>query len=217
MRICNRSHCLRLTAATILMLAMAGPAEAGPPLLCDPFDAGSARVLPWSTSVASWNAPDPSYDVKRLVDDTLGLLTPDMPVLARMENMRRATIYATRDRDVARALLDAVIARTNATDANALAWFDAGYLIETYRQAAHVARYDMLNSQDQRRWTLTTEPRTDGYALVRKALAMSGTNAGMEFAAALMTTGETSQAHRRRALAAATPDSALALHVRRYR
>ena len=54
----------------------------------------------------------PGYDVAGLLADTIALLSPDAPVLTRMENMRRATIYADRDPAIAGALLGAVLART---------------------------------------------------------------------------------------------------------
>src|SRR5437868_5199056 len=61
----------------------------------------------------------------------------DAPVLTRMENLRRATIYAQQDPAVARQLLDAVVARVQTTrNAGPQADFDAGYLIESYKQAA---------------------------------------------------------------------------------
>ena len=63
------------------------------------------------------------------------MLTPDAPILTRMENMRRATIYAMRDPVIAHELLKAVTARALATTTDGRAWFDAGYLIESYKQA----------------------------------------------------------------------------------
>ena len=77
---------------------------------------------------------DRTYDVQRLTPDTLRLLTPSTPVLARMEIMRRATIYASQDRKVAIALMTAVLDRAKAVpeaSRDPLPWFDAGYLIES--------------------------------------------------------------------------------------
>jgi hypothetical protein len=64
----------------------------GPPLLCHPFDINNARSLPWSGS--EWRGVDKNYNINRLVDDTLGLLAPETPVMVRMETLRRATVYA---------------------------------------------------------------------------------------------------------------------------
>ena len=93
------------------MLTIAVAAEAGPPLICHPFDAGSAQLLPWVSQGQNWNTPDRSYDVQKLTADVLRLLSSDAPIVARMENMRRATIYAGQDRRVAAELLTAVVKR----------------------------------------------------------------------------------------------------------
>ena len=57
-----------------------------------------------------------------------------------MENLRRATIYAMRDPVVAEQLLKALMARALSTTNDGRAWFDAGYLIEAYRQGGPSAR-----------------------------------------------------------------------------
>jgi hypothetical protein len=121
-----------------LVLSLAGVAEAGPPLICHPFQAGSAPLLPWAAG-QGWNTPDRAYDVSTLPADTLRLLSADAPILARMENLRRATIYAAQDRRVAQELMKALVARAEAGGGSRdpLAWFDAGYLVESYRQASH--------------------------------------------------------------------------------
>ena len=78
--------------ALLFLLAVQQAALAGPPLVCHPFEIGNARSLPWSGS--QWRSVDKSYDANRLVEDTRVLLTPQTPVLVRMETLRRATIYA---------------------------------------------------------------------------------------------------------------------------
>ena len=133
----TRRNTFRLFTALAVVLTVASAAEAGPPLICHPFDAGTSALLPWKTG-PGWRTPDPSYDVQRLAADTLKLLAPDAPVIARMENMRRATIYATGDPRVAEELLAAVLARVAQSSDDPLAWFDAGYLIESYRQAKDI-------------------------------------------------------------------------------
>ena len=87
-----------------LLLSAPSISEAGPPLICHPFQTARAELLPWGTG-EGWNTPDRSYDVQRLPADMLRLLTADAPVLARMENMRRAAIYAAQDGRVADQLL----------------------------------------------------------------------------------------------------------------
>ena len=191
--------------------------EAGPPLICHPFATAGEAVLPWGSG-PSWNNPDRRYDVQRLTADLLRLLNPNAPVLARMENIRRATIYAGQDSRVANELLSAVLARALASassgspDPNAL--FDAGYLLETYKQAAHLHRYNMLGEAGDR-WTLRNEPGGDGYAMVMRASALLHTSPDMEFAASLMKEGAASAEHRRRASAAAKSGSLLAQNLAR--
>ena len=123
-----------------------------------------------------------------------------------MENLRRATIYAARDRKVAAELMTAIMGRAEASNGSrdALAWFDAGYLVESYRQASHIYKWDMLTRPSGRSGPSVAEPNgTDGYALVQKAIAMTGTNPEMEFAASLMKEGDVAAEHRRRAMAGA--------------
>lgn len=179
------------------ILAIPQAALAGPPLICHPFDIGGAKSLPWMggdrQSGRDWRGVDPNYDIGRLVEDTLALLTPEQPVIVRMETLRRASVYgawalrdrkvgySVKDEKVARELLDRLLARAKDAEAkgkqDALAWFDAGYLAETYRQAG-----------------LTIDVK--GYDLVVKAIALRGQDSEMEFAAAIITEGGPSKTHR---------------------
>ncbi len=145
-----------LAAATLT----ARPALAGPPLVCFPFEIGAARSLPMGTG--GWKAMDPKYNVAHLVDDTLALLTPDTPVLVRMETLRRATIYASTNPAIATALLNALQTRAAVPDVHAaLAVFDFGYLVETYREAKPIFA-GLVAAIDH----------IDGYQLVLKAQAL---------------------------------------------
>lgn len=184
--------------ALTLLLALPTISEAGPPLICHPFQTDGSPLLLWGDG-SGWNTPHRAYDVQQLTRDTLRLLSSNSPVLTRMENLRRATIYASQNARVADELLAAVIARTQTETPNAQALFDAGYLIESFKQAAH-----MLPGRS---------PKTDGYALVARAIALAGPNAEMEFAASLMTTGEMAKAHRSRAQAGAPTGSLLARNI----
>src|SRR5580765_1942288 len=87
-------------------LVLATPALAGPPLLCFPFETGGAKTLPMKGG--DWKSVDPKYDVSHLTADTLALLTPAAPVVARMETIRRATIYASTHPQIANDLLAAL-------------------------------------------------------------------------------------------------------------
>jgi hypothetical protein len=211
----SRQYTRRTFVALGLLLTLASAAEAGPPLICHAFDAGAAPLLPWGQG-QGWDSPDRSYDVQRLTADTMRLLSADAPILARMENLRRATIYAARDRQVAAQLMTAIVGRAEAGKGSpdALAWFDAGYLVESYRQASHIYKWDMLSPAERAKWSLRTEPGgTDGYAMVGKAIAMIGTSPEMEFAASLMKEGPVSAEHRRRAMAGAKSGSLLAKNL----
>jgi hypothetical protein len=164
----RRIHPLLFAAAALLVLAR--PALAGPPLLCFPFDIGTAKSLPMGTK--GWESVDPKYNVSHLVEDTLALLTPKTPIIERMETLRRATVYASKNPKQTAALLETLQARAGVSDANAgLAVFDFGYLAETYKQAA---------------WIGSGSPTIiakgiDGYSLVEKALLLTNAQA-MNFA-----------------------------------
>lgn len=190
---------LNTLLAAALLVAIPSLSEAGPPLLCRPFQTADAPLLPWGSG-PGWNSPSASYDVSRLPDDLVRLLSPDAPVLARMENMRRAVIYAWENPRLADRLIAALTARTTSTGGRerALALFDAGYILETYKQGAH--RHRRTDIQD-------------GYSLVMRAITMTGGNPDMEFAASLMTEGERARSHLRRARAAASPESLLAKNI----
>jgi len=217
-RLTRIRHLTSITVSLAVLLAMSRAATAGPPLICHPFDAGSAALLPWGQG-QRWNTPDRSYDVERLTADTLRLLSPDAPVLARMENLRRATIYATKDRRIAAELLAAVLAKALGTAAerprDPLAWFDAGYVLASYRQASVIQRLDHGPSAPRYASPIASQPEIDGLRFVEKALELAGSNPEMEFAASLMKEGSAANAHRQRALAGARPGSLLAKNLAR--
>jgi len=172
----RRVHSLVLAAAALLVLAR--PALAGPPLLCFPFDIGAAKSLPMGPQ--GWESVDPKYNISHLVDDTLALLTPQTPIIERMETLRRATVYAAKNPKQAGALLDTLQKRAAVSDANAgLAVFDFGYLAETYKQAAFIKGS-----------TTGIARETDGYGLVQKALSLTGAKA-MTFALVAMNMDKT--------------------------
>ena len=205
---------LLVTLATLHRAALAGP-----PLICHPLEIGNARSLPWSGP--EWRAVKADYDLNRLVEDTLALLTPETPTLVRMETLRRATVYAVWakvDREVGYKVADLRVANdllsrlaARATEAKgkgkveALALFDHGYLIESYKQAAHDGGKG-----------LNLAAAGDGYASVAKAIALRGGDPEMEFAAALISLHprrETHSAHLQKAVAGAADGSLLARNL----
>lgn len=208
----------RSIIAVAAILFVATPALAGPPLICHPFETARGTLIAWGSG-PGWNTPDQAYDIKKLVADTTAVLTTDAPILTRMENMRRATIYAMRDPQIAQALLKSLTSRALATSTDSMAWFDAGYLIESYRQAVHLRD---RGRPELRAWAAVDETiKIDGYNWVKKAMAMaapSGTAGGnssaeMEFAASLMTEGSLAASHRAKAAAAAPKGSLLARNI----
>ena len=194
----------------VASLVLATPAFAGPPLLCFPFDTGGAKTLPMKGG--DWKAVDAKYDVSRLAADTLALLTPSTPVVARMETIRRATIYASTHPQTASELLAALQARAAVTGATAAsAVFDFGYLVETYKQATY-----MFSSPVKGLGGI------DGYQLVLKASALQNDPA-MEFGAAVIAQGSANAAlraeyrgHLDRAIAGAKSDAALNASVTKH-
>jgi hypothetical protein len=191
---------IALAAATLLM---ARPAFAGPPLVCFPFDIGSAKTLPMGPN--GWHDTDRQYDVSRLLDDTVALLGPGTPVIVRMETLRRATLYAGANPTIAAALLARLQARAAARQPDvALAVFDFGYLVETYRQAASIFKNN-----------LPSVDTIDGYGLVQKAYAFRP-DAEIAFASAIIAASPKRaefEAHRRDALAGAKTDTLLSTNI----
>jgi hypothetical protein len=157
------------------LVVTAAPALAGPPLICGPIDIGTAQSLPWS-SAPGWNGALASYELAHLGDDTVSLLTPKAPVDVRRETLRRAAIYAARQTGLAESLAARLIARANAASDvgnGPAAWFDAGYFVETIRQAARIGQ--ALRPEQRITWKLAADPtHVDGLALIEKAIRMGG-------------------------------------------
>jgi hypothetical protein len=197
-------------AITLLLaiLFFATSAIAGPPLVCHPFDIGNAKSLPWIGD--GWNLTgSESYDNKNLAADTIAILDSDSTVLVHMETLRRATLYAGKDHLLAKQLLLKLIARANVTgtagSAAALANFDAGYLAETYKQ------YQWITKSE-------SNPDTgfDGFALVKKAIQLRGSDPQMNFAAAIITLNGPAGEHQdyaAKAIAGSKSDSLLARNL----
>jgi hypothetical protein len=156
-------------------------AEAGPPLICHPYDIGGAKSLPWSTG-SGWDAEDPAYNVQNLVTDTLAILDQGAPVLVRMETLRRAVLYGAKDNVVARVLLTKLKDREAATP-NANAYFDYGYFLASLKQVRWLYKEDLSAG-------------IDGYQFVEKALTLNPDSPEMHFAAAIMLTNPPRPAER---------------------
>lgn len=213
-------HVRKSIVVPILFLAVASarPALAGPPLLCHPFDIDGAASLPWGNPT-SWTAERADYDVSRLVADTEKLLVTEMPVIVRMETLRRAAIYASRDAKVAEGLLTTLTNRVHASNraktADALAYFDAAYVIEAFRQIGKYPQADIFRDRAPRVRDLVEN--LDGYALIQKSLMFQPGNPALEFAAALIASDRhrgAYQEHAQRARAGADKDPLLAKNLK---
>jgi hypothetical protein len=199
-------HALSRRAISIVavLLGFTTFAQAGPPLICHPIEIGQAKTLPW----VDWNYQKGSggYNLENLTRDTLAILDSNPSVLVRMETLRRASIYSRHDPQVAKELLTRLLARTaNSAGGNpgALAWFDVGYLAETYKQ-----------------WMGEGEPNPaktlDGYGWIKKAISLRGSDPEMEFAAALITLNGSERDrndHVEKAMAGAKTDPLLAQNL----
>ena len=52
-------------AVLVALFTLASSAEAGPPLICHPFEIGNANSLPWGNS-QNWKSPKEGYDIAKL-------------------------------------------------------------------------------------------------------------------------------------------------------
>jgi hypothetical protein len=198
-----------LLALTTVAVLSSPHLFAGPPLICHPYAIGSAQSLP-AGSDRFGTALD--YDRSHLIDDTLRLLTPDTPVIVRMETLRRAAIYATGnlrtwdgekysriDKELGSTLIAKLRERTRTGDnaSRSLALFDLGFFSETLRQTG-------LN------------PALDGYAILAKAARSLPNQPEIQFALALASyhpKRAEHQGHLEKARAAAQPGTPLAANL----
>jgi hypothetical protein len=213
----NTVRILPLVIAGLLILAR--PALAGPPLLCHPFDIGTAKSLPWDGRDAWWQGHS-DYRLVNLVADTEALLGPATPVIVRMETLRRAALYASTDPAIARSLMTTLAERAKkaesaATGAKTLALFDAGYLAATFQQITQLAGESQF--RDRARAVAVAAAAVDGIALVNRSIALTPDDPGLRFGAALVVAGTDRAAYRRhadKARAGAPRDALLARNVR---
>jgi hypothetical protein len=158
------------------MLGLVAPVMAGPPLICFAAYYGDAASLPWEKG-----GPAKGFDRAKLASETVKLLREQPSALARMETMRRATLYGADDAKLAesvrvaveRLVLDAEAAKDATAESRAHAWFDAGYL---------AACYEQMGMREHGR--PDDGPRA-GVPWIDKALALTPGDAEMHFGAAL--------------------------------
>jgi hypothetical protein len=211
-------NALRLTSIAALALVVSAQAVyAGPPLLCHPFDIGTAASLPWSGS-SSWFDGRSDYRIANLVADTEALLGPSTPVVVRMETLRRAAIYASRDPHVAAALLDRLAAKATASKsagrADARALMDVAYATEALRQIAQIGGVQGYKQHAAAIAALVLG--RDGTRDMAASLAASPDDPALAFAAALIASDKDRGAylaHAQKARAGASRDALVARNL----
>jgi len=199
--------------AALAVLTLAAPALAGPPFTCHAFEIGSAKSLPWGTQT-DWHGMRADYDVHRVVADTEALLTPSTPTLVRMETLRRASLYASRDRAVAEQLIAAVMSRVHTADqaGQPIALFDAGYVIEALSE---IEETDIREKAAAARVLTGLTYSYEARPLLEKSAALRPGDASIQFALGLISRRPESEAHFRKARAAAGVDTLLASNLER--
>jgi hypothetical protein len=212
---------VRLAASLIVasLLTSARPASAGyVTWLIHPFDIGKAESLPWDAHSSSGRA---DYDLARLIPDSDALLTPSTPIVVRLETLRRAVIYASRDRQVAGRLLRRFTARAlaseHAASRDGLPFLDAAFVTDALWQVGQHSNPPFTELSRQVKGLAGT---ADGYELVKKGLALRPDDPAYEFGAALIAGvrrlgGVEFTAHTRKAIVAATHDEMLARNLDR--
>jgi hypothetical protein len=206
----------RALAALLFAVFLPLAVHAGPPLICHPYDiSGSGwKSLPGGTKDHFGLSAD--YNRANLVGDTLALLTPETPVIVRMETLRRAALYATNemsawrtnqgygeaDRALALGILQQLRERAqNASDrTRPLALFDLGFYAETLRQTK-------------------LDPALDGYELLAKAASLRPGDPDVQFALALASVWPKRKDHDHHlaaATAGAKPGTLLATNLRTH-
>lgn len=202
--------------AVLSLLIVATPALAGPPFVCHPFDIGTAKSLPYDST--NWLGVRTDYDITHVVADTEALLTSGTPTIVRMETLRRAALYASRERAVAEQLLNTVMARVRSPEQGgqpmAMALFDAGYLSEALSEIAQFGNH-MPDLAHNGRQLVGLTQLGDGRALIQKSLALRPGDAAMEFALTLLlpSTDKDKASHLRIAQAGAKQDGLLAANL----
>jgi hypothetical protein len=199
---------IHLSQTLLGVVLVAGPALAGPPLICHTYSIGNDTSLPWGTDKNSWSSLDPKYDVRNLANDTLKLLDSGKPLLTRMETLRRAAVYSGKDTAAGLELANRLMARALTPETkgenNSLALFDAGYFVESMKQMSHISKV-----------TLFTD--VDGYDWAKRSLPGLQDKLAAEYALGLMNSESSwPNGHIRRAVIGAQEGSLLAENLMKH-
>ena len=204
-----------IASMVLAVLALAVPALAGPPFTCHVFDIGAAKSLPWGAQ-NNWLGMRDDYDFTRVVADTEALLTPSTPTLVRMETLRRASLYASRDRAVAEQLIAAVMSRVHSADqaGQPIALFDAGYVIEALSEIETFGNH-MKQLAGSERVLAGITRAFEARPLLEKSAALRPGDASIQLALGLLSRTPESQAYFKKARDGARADSLLASNLAR--
>ena len=201
--------------AALVLFATVSPALAGPPLLCHPFDIGDARSLPWD---GGWSEGRRDYNVASLVADTEAILAPATPVIVRMETLRRAALYASRDATVATRLLAMVNDRAAPPSAPARHRRWRCSMQDTWPPPISRSRAPWRWRPRRPRHTIARViGRGNGMSLIDRTVAMRPDDGAIRFAAALVAAGTDKSAysqHAAKAREAAGRDPLLANNIK---
>ena len=204
---------------TLLAVGGASILAVDAPLLFAMFDIGSAQSLPWGATDNFIGISD-DYDVHRVVADTQALLIAETPTIVRMETLRRAAVYASRDRRVAEQLVAFVTGRIASVPRpgyqDALAIFDAGYVIEVLKELEEFAPGSKVFWRFDRAIVGLTRPY-DSRALLEQSATMRPHDGAMQLAAALVLPATEAEPYLSRARASAVGDALLANNLARLR
>jgi hypothetical protein len=203
----------------IALLTGAQPALAGyVTWLVYRFDIGKAQSLPWGDD---WSRGRAAYNLTNLIPDTDALLTPSTPIVVRLETLRRAVIYASRDRQIAERLLLTFTERARVAEQSerpdALAFLDAAFVTDALWQIGQHYNPPFTELSRQVHGLVAD---AGGYALVQRGLALHPDDQAYEFAAALIAGvaqlgSPEFTAHARKAIAGSSRDALIARNLDR--
>ena len=156
-------------------------------------------------------------DLHDLIQERFGV---DTPVIVRMETLRRAAIYASRDRHVAERLVALVIGRIASVSRpgypDAMAFFDAAYVIEVLKELQDFAPGSKVFWARDRAIVAIIRSY-DARALMEQSAALRPKDGAIQLALALLLPPDEAEPHLRRARVIANGDEVLANNLARLR
>jgi len=209
-----------LLAAAFVSFMVGSGRAVNAPLLFAVFDIEPAESLPWAATGHYIGIRD-DYDARRVVADTERLLASEMPTIVRMETLRRAAVYASRDRRIAEQLVAFVAGRIASAPRpgsypDAMALFDAGYVTEVLKELEEfVSGSKVVWGRDPAIVGITRP--FDSRAMIERSAALRPNDGAIQLALALVLPSGEADAHLRKAREAASNDALLANNLARLR